>query len=204
MEKIDFKKKFKDLYSVSAKKPTIIEVPPMNFLMIDGQGDPNAAQSFQEAIQSLYGMSFTAKFMLKEDVTTPDYVVPPLEGLWYSKDIVEFDLTKKDKWKWTLMIMQPEWFTQDVYQQTRDTLKKKKDPPALPRLRFETFHEGKSAQIMHIGPYDSEPPTIEKLHAFIKEQGCELRGKHHEIYLSDPRRCRPERLKTIIRHPVSH
>ena len=203
MEKIDFKKKFKDLYAASAKKPTIIEVPQMNFLMVDGQGDPNTAQSFQQAIQTLYGMSFTAKFILKEDTSTPDYVVPPLEGLWYTRDIIEFDLNKKDKWKWTLMIMQPEWFTQDVYQQTREALKKKKNPPALSKLRFETFHEGKSAQITHIGSYDAEPPTIGKLHAFIKELGYELHGKHHEIYLSDPRRCQPENLKTIIRQPIS-
>ena len=201
MEKIDFKKKLKGLYAASAKKPTIIEVPPMNFLMIDGQGDPQA-ESFQEAIQTLYGMSFTAKFMLKEDATTPDYVVPPLEALWYTEDMVEFDLNKKDEWKWTLMIMQPEWFTQDVYEQTRAALKKKKNPSALSKLRFETFNEDKAVQIMHIGPYDAEQPTIQKLHAFIKEQGCALRGKHHEIYLSDPRRCQPEKLRTIIRQPV--
>ena len=201
MGKIDFKKKFKNLYTASAKKPTIIEVPPMNFLMIDGRGAPQA-QSFQKAIQTLYGMSFTAKFMLKEDVTTPDYVVPPLEGLWCTADMVEFDLNKKDEWKWTLMIMQPEWFSQDVYEQTREALKKKKDPAALSKLRFKTFHEGKAAQIMHIGPYDAEPPTIKKLHAFIKKQGCALRSKHHEIYLSDPRRCQPEKLRTIIRQPV--
>ncbi len=203
MEKIDFKKKFKNLYDASAKKATIIEVPRMNFLMINGRGDPNTTQSFQEAIQVLYGMSFTAKFMLKADTSTPDYVVPPLEGLWYTKDMIEFDLNKKDLWKWTLMIMQPEWFTQNVYQQTREVLKKKKNPPALSKLRFETFYEGKAVQILHVGPYDAEPPTISKLHAFINEQGYKLRDKHHEIYLSDPRRCQPEKLKTIIRQPIS-
>ena len=201
MEKLDFKKRFKDLYAASAKRPAIIEVPPMNFLMIDGQGGPQS-QLFQEAIQSLYGMSFTAKFMLKENTSTPDYVVPPLEGLWYTQDMADFDLNEKGKWKWTLMIMQPEWFTQEAYEKARETLEKKKNPPALSRLRFETFHEGKSAQIMHIGPYDAEAPTIRQLHAFINAQSYTLCGKHHEIYLSDPRRCQPERLKTIIRQPV--
>lgn len=201
MEKIDFKKKLKGLYAAPAKKATIIEVPPMNFLMIDGRGSPQA-ESFQEAIQTLYGMTFTGKFILKEDKTTADYVVPPLEGLWYASDMAEFDSNKKDKGKWTLMIMQPEWFTQDVYEQTRAALKKKKNPPALSKIRFETFNEGTAAQITHIGPYDAEPATIEKLHAFIKEQGYALCGKHHEIYLSDPRRCEPEKLRTIIRQPV--
>ena len=201
MEKLDFKKQFKDLYTASAKSPAIIEVPPMKFLMIDGQGDPQS-QPFQEAIQTLYGMSFTAKFMLKKDTSTPDYVVPPLEGLWYTQDMADFDLNEKGKWKWTLMIMQPEWFTQEAYEEARETLEKKKNPPALSRLRFETFHEGKSAQIMHIGPYDAEAATIRQLHTFINAQNHTLRGKHHEIYLSDPRRCQPERLKTIIRQPV--
>ncbi len=203
MEKIDFKKKLKNLCTASAKNAAIIEVPSINFLMIDGQGDPNTAQSFQQAIQALYGMSFTAKFMLKEDPTSPDYVVPPLEGLWAVKDMLEFDLNKKDKWKWTLMIMQPKWFTSDVYEQTKEAIKKKKDPRALSKLRFETFDEGSAVQIMHVGPYDAEPAAIEKLHTFINERGYKPRGRHHEIYLSDPRRCRPERLKTIIRQPVA-
>lgn len=203
MDKIDFKKKFRELYTASVKRPSIIDVPAMGTLLIDGQGNPNTAESFQQAIQVLYGMSFTAKFMLKEDKTTPDYVVPPLEGLWDIKDMVEFDLNKKDKWKWTLMIKQPEWFTQKVYEKTKEALKKKKDPPALSKLRFETFDEGKAAQIMHIGPYDNEPPTIEKLHTFITAQGYKPHGRHHEIYLSDPRRCQPEKLRTIIRQPIS-
>ena len=201
MEKVDFKKKFKDLYAASAKKHAIVKVPAMNFLMVDGQSAP-ASESFQNAIQCLYGMAFTAKFILKEDETTPDYVVPPLEGLWDAGDMVEFDLTKKDAWKWTLMIMQPEWFTRKVYEKTRDILKEKKDPAALPRLRFENFDEGLTAQIMHIGPYDTEPAVIEKLHEFIEQQGHKPRGKHHEIYLSDPRRCQPEKLKTILRQPI--
>ncbi|MHC4124195.1 MAG: GyrI-like domain-containing protein [Planctomycetota bacterium] len=202
MEKIDFKKKLKKSYTVSAERPVIIDVPPINFLMINDQGNLNSAPSFQQAIQAFYGMSFTAKFMLKEDKATSDYVIPPLEGLWYTADMIEFNLNKKDKWKWTLMIMQPKWFTQSIYQQTKEALKKKKDPPALSKLRFETFREGKSIQIMHIGPYDTKSPAIEKLHAFIREQGYKLHGKHHEIYLSDPRRCQPKNLKTILRQPV--
>ena len=173
----------------------------MTFLMVDGAGDPNKETSFQQAIEALYGMSYTAKFMLKEDPSHPDYVVPPIEGLWWADDMTAFERGLKDQWQWTLMIMQPKWFTQKVFKQAKEQLQKKKDVPALDKVRLESFSRGRAAQILHRGPYDAERPTVEKLHSFIAEQGGRLSGKHHEIYLSDPRRCAPEKLRTIIRQP---
>lgn len=201
MEKIDYKRKLKELYSASAKKPEIVDVPIMNFLMIDGVGDPNKAPEFHEAIEALYSVSYTLKFMVKKEGFV-DYVVPPLEGLWWADNLNEFTAGNMDKWKWTLMIMQPEYVTEDLVKEAMEQVEKKKDLPALAKLRFEALSEGKSSQIMHIGPYSEELPTIQKLHEFVKEQGFELHGKHHEIYLSDPRKSAPEKMKTILRHPV--
>ena len=202
MTKIDFKKELKELYQPSAKQPSIVQVPAMNFLMIDGAGDPNTSQEYQEAMQALYGMAFTLKFMIK-GADGPDWVIPPLEGLWWMQDMAEFSLDAKHDWLWTSMIMQPETVTEQLVEEARAQLKEKKDPPALPKLRFENFDEGLCAQIMHIGPYDAEGPTIAKLHEFIAQKGHQLRGKHHEIYLSDPRRTAPEKLKTVLRQPIA-
>ena len=202
MTKIDFKKEFKELYQPSAKQPSIVQVPPMSFLMIDGAGDPNTSQEYQDAMQALYGMSFTLKFVIKA-ADGPDWVVPPLEGLWWMQDMAEFSLDAKDDWLWTSMIMQPETVTEQLVEEARAQLKEKKDSPALPKLRFDNFDEGLCAQIMHIGPYDAEGPAIAKLHEFIAQKGHQLRGKHHEIYLSDPRRTAPEKLKTILRQPIA-
>ena len=200
MEKLDLKKQLKHLYSPSAKKASIVEVPPMNFLMIDGQGHPTESEEYPIAMQALYGLSYTIKFASKFKLGV-DYVVMALEGLWWTGDTPDF---KEDEgpWKWTSMIMQPDHITAEFVEQAREELAAKKDPPALDRVRFERFDEGLSAQIMHIGPYSAEAPTIERLHAFIHESGYELRGKHHEIYLGDPRRTAPERLKTVLRQPV--
>jgi len=202
MPKIDLKKELKHLYKPSAKKIAIVDVPPMNFLMIDGSGDPNTAQEYKDSIEALYAVSYTLKFMIKGSGTGTDYVIMPLEGLWWTDDMSEFSLENKDIWKWISMIMQPEYVTKDLVDEALKQVEKKKNPPALSKIRFESFHEGLSAQIMHIGPYSAEGPNIEKLHNFIKENGYELRGKHHEIYLSDPRRTAPEKWKTVIRQPI--
>ena len=201
MDKIDFKREFKKLYSASAKEPMIVDVPLMNFLMIDGAGDPNTAQEFQDAVEALYSVSYTLKFMVKKGDTAINYAVMPLEGLWWADDMSDF-AANKDKWKWTLMIMQPEYVTKKLVDAALEQVEKKKNPPALPKIRFENLAEGLAAQVMHIGPYSAEGPTVEKLHNFVQEKGYVLRGKHHEIYLSDPRRSAPEKLKTIIRQPV--
>ncbi len=199
MAKFDYKKDLKELYFPPAKSPVMVEVPEMNFLMVDGTGNPNESKQFQEAIEALYGLSYTAKFSLKKQGSTEEYVVPALEALWWSPGGDTLDPEAKDEWLWTVMIMQPPAVTAAVIAAATEELRKKKNPAALDRARFEAFKEGLSAQIMHIGPYSEERENIEKLHAFIAESGHKLRGKHHEIYMGDPRRTAPEKLKTVIR-----
>lgn len=203
MGKIDYKKELKHLYRPSAKKVEIVEVPQMNFLMVDGEGDPNTAQSFSDAIEALYPVSYTLKFMIKKGEIGIDYGVLPLEAIWWSDDMSAFSTGNKDAWKWTLMIMQPDFITQKMVKEAMEEVKVKKKPASLPLIRFETFKEGKAAQIMHIGPFSEEGPTIEKVHLFIEENGSHRVGKHHEIYLSDIRRAAPEKWKTIVRQPMS-
>lgn len=201
MEKVDLKKELKEFYNASAKEPAIVDVPAMNFLMIDGMGDPNTAKEYMESIEALYSASYTLKFMIKK-AQQIDYGVMPLEGLWWADDMNDFINENRDNWKWTSLILQPKYVTAELVKEALSEVEKKKDLPALPKLRYETFSEGKAVQIMHIGAYSEEGPIIEVLHNFVKEQGFNLRDKHHEIYLSDPRRSAPEKMKTIIRHPV--
>jgi len=202
MEKIDFKREFKRLYNPPAKEAVIVDIPKMNFLVIDGKGDPNNSKEFQEAVQALYGVTFSVKFVLKKTKQGPEYRVPPLEGLWWMADNRQLDIEDKKNWLWTLMIRQPDHVTKNHIAQAIKKLREKKPNQALSKIRLETFHEGLSAQIMHIGPYSAEGPTIEKLHNFVKNNGYKLMGKHHEIYLSDPRKSAPKKMKTILRHPV--
>ena len=204
MQKIDLKKQLKHLYNPSLKQKTAVDVPKMNFLMIDGQGDPNTSEAYQNAVEALFAVSYAIKLMIKKSEIAADYTVMPLEGLWWVDDMTQFSLVDKDAWKWTSMIMQPEYMTEELFKEARIQIEKKKGLAALSEIRFEAFHEGQAAQIMYIGPYaEEEAPTIEKIHNFIKEQGNNLRGRHHEIYLSDPRRTAPEKLKTIIRQPFA-
>ncbi len=199
--KIDHKKELKHLYKPSAKAVELIEVPPMKFLMIDGQGDPNTSREYQEAIETLFSLSYTLKFMAKKGELGIDYTVMPLEGLWWVENMEDFDVDKKDEWLWTSMMMQPEFITREMVEEAMAKVKEKKDPPALSKVRFETYEEGPAGQIMHIGPFSEEGPTIQKLHNYIEEKGFQLSGKHHEIYLSDIRRAAPEKWKTVIRQP---
>lgn len=201
MEKIDFKKTLKHLYGASRSKVSLVDVPKMNFLMIHGTGDPNTAQSYKEAVEALFSVSYTLKFMVKKGPREIDYGVLPLEGLWWVDDMSKFDPDDKANWKWTAMIMQPDLITKEEVEQAKSLAAMKKELPALPLLEFKSLTEGKAAQIMHIGPFSEEGPTIKKLHDFILEQGFELSGKHHEIYLSDIRRAAPEKWRTIIRQP---
>lgn len=203
MKKIDFKKEFKSLYSASKRKPVFVEVPEMNFLMIDGKGDPNIVPEFQAALDALYPVSYSLKFMSKKELNR-DYVVMPLEGLWWADDLKDFANGNKENWKWTLMIMQPEFIEESMIKTAIKETKKKKDLPAMSKIRYEKYEEGFSVQIMHVGAYSEETLTIKKLHHFAKEKGYLLRRKHHEIYLSDPRRTKPERLRTILRQPLKN
>lgn len=201
MEKIDFKKDYKVLYAPSAKQPVLVDVPEFQFLMVDGEGDPNTASAYPEAINVLYSLSFTMKFMLKK-AGVVDYGVPPLEGLWWAENMMAFTEGDRDRWKWTMLIMQPKQVTHHLFDEAKEEVRRKKELAGLNSVRLERFHEGLSAQVMHIGPYAAEGPTIAGLHEFIHEKDYILRGKHHEIYLGDPRRTAPERLKTVIRQPV--
>ena len=201
MKRIDYKKELKHLYRPSAKKVTAVDVPEMNFLMIDGQGDPNDSEEFSEAVEALYAVSYKLKFMIKKGEQAVDYGVMPLEGLWWADDMSQFSVEKKGDWKWTLLMMQPEYVTPELFAEAAELVKQKKNPPALPLLRFEAFAEGKAAQIMHIGLFSEEGPTIAKVHDFIAENGFKRSGYHHEIYLSDIRRAAPKNWKTVIRQP---
>ena len=201
MAKIDLKTRYRELYGPSTKECSIIDVPELSFLMIDGAGDPNTADTYREALEALYAMSYTLKFLSKNDLDL-DYVVMALEGLWWADDMDSFPSGHKSAWKWTAMIMQPDHITDAHVARAREEVRRKKDPAALDLMRFEPFTEGLSVQIMYLGPYAEEGPTIARLHEFAADSGYELRGKHHEIYLGDPRRTAPERLRTVIRQPV--
>ena len=203
MQKIDYKKELKHLYKPSAKKAEIIEVPAMNFLMIDGKGDPNTAPAFAEAVEALYALSYALKFRVKKGSIGVDYGVMPLEALWWTEDMTTFSVEDKGAWSWTVMIMQPELITGAMVEEAITQVQDKKNPAALPLVRFEEFAEGTAAQILHIGPFSEEGPTIAKLHAFIEESGYRREGKHHEIYLSDIRRAAPQKWKTIVRQQIS-
>jgi hypothetical protein len=203
MKKIDFKKSLKHLYNPPKKDFVIVEVPRMNFLMIDGKGDPNTAASYQEALSTLYPMAYALKFASKRTLGR-DYTVPPLEGLWWADDMEIFTTTtNKDDWLWTMMIMVPDWIDANLVEAMKSEVASSKDVPAIESLRFEAYDEGLAAQIMHIGPYADEGPTIKRMHhEFLPSEDLTENGKHHEIYLSDPRRVAPEKMRTVIRQPV--
>ena len=200
LETVDFKKAFRPLYTAPKETPTIVEVPPLQYLMVDGSGNPNTSPRFPEAMSGLYPVAYTLRFAIKAEEQVA-YSVMPLQGLWWLPD-GEFDFSVKDRLIWTLMIMQPDYVTADRFEAARESAKKKVSLPIFDELRLEAFEEGLVAQVMHIGPYAEEAPTIEKLHEYIHDQGYALRGRHHEIYLGDPNRSAPEKLRTIIRHPI--
>jgi hypothetical protein len=203
MKKIDYKKELKAFYSASAKQPNVVELPPLNYLAIDGSGDPNTSQTYKEAVEALFSLAYTIKFFLKKSPLAIDYGVMPLEGLWWADDMRQFSVERKSDWLWTLMIMQPEVVSKSIVATCKKDLAAKKSLAALSKVEFRTFREGKAAQILHIGRFSDEGPIIQKLHAFIKDIGGELAGKHHELYLTDIRRAAPSRWKTIIRQPMS-
>jgi hypothetical protein len=211
MEKLDLKKDLKYLYVPPAKKIELVDVPSMNFLMLDGAIEPGQAPGtsplFAENMQAIFGAAYTLKFTLKLRKENPlDYPVMALEGLWWIEDGT-FDLQKPGNWKYTILIMQPDQVTPDVFAAALAQLRKKKgDQPAYARLRLDRYHEGLSVQAMHVGPYATEQETVAKMQSFMETNSCKdqvgLGGKHHEIYLGDPRRADPAKLKTVLRHPV--
>jgi hypothetical protein len=203
MEKIDLKKELKAFYNPTAKEVTLIDVPKWNFIMIDGQGAPESEQ-FSQSIQALYPVAYTIKFD-KKKAGGPDFSVMAMEGLFWADDMAVFmpETADRNKWQWILMIMQPDFITREDFINAVKAAKKKKDSLALDKVRFESYSEGKAAQLMHIGPYSAEGPNIRRIHEKIAGIGGKLSGRHHEIYLSDPRRVTPEKMKTVIRQPYT-
>jgi hypothetical protein len=201
MGKIDFKIELRQLYQSSAKEVVQVDVPTMNYLMVDGEGDPNTSKEYPDAIEALFSVSYAVKFMVKKETLAVDYGVMPLEGLWWADDMSKFSTDDKSNWKWTMMIMQPEFVTKEIVNTAIYDVSKKKNPAAIARVRFEALSEGRCAQILHIGPFSEEGPTIEKVHQFVDSRGKRI-GKHHEIYLSDIRKADPAKWKTIIRQPM--
>jgi hypothetical protein len=200
MDKIDLKRELKVLYKPSAKEVAEVDVPAFDFLMVDGEGDPNTSKAYKEAVEALFSVSYTIKFALKKERGL-DYVVMPLEGLWWADDVASFSRDDKASWKWTMMIMQPPEASGRMVQAAITSVREKKGLPGLSGIRFETFKEGRCAQTLHVGPFSAEGPTIQRVHDHIAERSA-LTGKHHEIYLSDIRKAAPEKWKTIIRQPM--
>ncbi|MBQ2305166.1 MAG: GyrI-like domain-containing protein [Firmicutes bacterium] len=204
----DFKKEYKEFY-MPPRKPSIITVPKMNYIAVRGQGDPNQENSeYKQSIGLLYGIAFTIKMSYKGDHKMDgyfEYVVPPLEGFWWQEGVAGVDYSRKDDFNWISVIRLPDFVTKEEFDWAvkEATNKKKAD---FSKVEFFTYDEGLCVQCMHIGPYDDEPATVEKMHEFMEDQGCELdisdERMHHEIYLSDARKVAPEKLKTVIRHPI--
>ena len=203
--KLDLKKEYRELYNPPGKDPVVIDVPPLKYLMIDGINAEPESEAFQNAIQALFSVSFKTKFISKKKPGT-DYVVMPLEGLWWADDMNDFTAGKKETWRWTMMILQPGFVTTGMMEDAIDASGGKAPAESLDKLRLEELHEGLSAQVMHIGPYSEEHGNIMKIHELIHSKGGSFEGKiqkHHEIYLSDFRKTPPERLKTVLRQPFS-
>ena len=200
MPKVDFKKTLKNLYAPSSKGFSVVKVPQMKFIMIDGAGVPGNDE-YTNALSWLYPLSYGLKFNSKKTLRK-DYVVPPLEGLWWADDMNAYTTGRKEEWLWTMMIMQPDWITDGMFTDIlENTIAKKGNPPDT--LRFESYDEGLSVQILHIGPYSEEGPTLARMHKeFIPDNGLVWTGHHHEIYIGDPRKSAPEKLKTVLRQPV--
>ncbi|GAA4717926.1 GyrI-like domain-containing protein [Isoptericola chiayiensis] len=199
MTAVDLKKTYRALYS-APREPALVTVPPRPHLMVDGAGDPNAAPAYRDAIASLYPLAYALRAAIR-DATGTAYTVMPLEGLWWADDIERFRELPRSAWRWTMMISLPDDVGQVDAAAVVERTTAARDLPAA--VRLESFGDGEAAQVLHVGPYSAEAPTVDALHAFVAASGLELTGRHHEIYLSDPRRVAPERLRTIIRQPVA-
>lgn len=200
-EKYDVKRAHRELYAPRAEF-TLVEVPPMRYLAVDGHGDPNTAPEYADAIEALFGVAYTVKFRSKRELGR-DLVVAPLEGLWRADDPATFVTREKSAWSWTMLISQPDWIDDALVAEAIDAVRAKGDKPALDRLRLDELHEGTCVQILHVGSYDDEAPTLARLHdEWMPQHGLTFNGDHHEIYLSDARRTAPEKLRTVLRQPV--
>lgn len=201
MDKVNFKKDMAGRYNPKNTEWDLVDIPAMNFLMADGKGNPNTAKSYRDAVEALYSVAYAIKLLSRKTLGR-DYVVPPLEGLWSADDPTAFVNKDKDRYQWTMMIMQPDWITPAMFSRATETTRKK-HLPALSKVRFEPYEEGLSLQLLHIGSYDDEAPKLKQLHEkYMPEHNLEFNGRHHEIYLSDPRKTATSKLKTIVRQPV--
>ncbi|MDP4143561.1 MAG: GyrI-like domain-containing protein [Bacillota bacterium] len=201
MSKIDYKKQLKELYTGKKGVFNIIEIPKNKYLQIHGSGNPNTNPSYKAAVEALYTIAYSAKFICKK--SEQDFVVMPLEGLWYADDNDLFHCREKDKWKWTMLIMMPPFVTEYIFKEAVDTAKKKKDNAKIDEVFFREYDEGLAVQTLHVGSYDAETPVIASMHEYVLQQGYKLTGLHHEIYLSNPNTVAAEKLKTIIRQPIA-
>jgi hypothetical protein len=197
---MDYKKILKPLYK-PGDEPEMVDVPELYYLMIDGKGNPNTSPDYSEAVSALYKFAYAIRFYMRDEKDV-DFGVMPLEGLWWVENLDLFSYEDKNNWMWTMMILQPEPVTAEIVETVRPLVIAKHKLPQLKQVYFKPYLEGRSAQVMHHGPYAIEKPTIDRLHAFIDQQHCRLHLKHHEIYLNDPNRTAPEKLLTIIRQPV--
>lgn len=203
MKTLDLKTRYKEFYSQQKSKMTMVKVPDLAFLAIDGRGDPNTSAEYRAAVEALYAVAYGLKFSFKKQAKNPvDYPVMPLEGLWWVRDMREFDLHKKNEWNWRMMIMQPPCVEPPQVEEMKTDVARRKRLSSVTKVELIRYHEGEAAQVLHLGPYADEAPTIQALHDFIDGEGYIKDGLHHEIYLGDPRKTAPSRLKTIIRQPV--
>ena len=203
MKKINHIREFSQIYSQPKNKISLVDVPPFSFLMIDGSGDANNNPEYSESVSALYSVAYKLKFSIKKSPQAIDYKVMPLEGLWWAEDMTLFNLKNRSNWLWRMMIMQPDFITEDSFKNIVNSLREKNQITKLDDVRFESYHEGLSMQIFHQGPYgEAEREPINTLHAYIKSEGYKRTGKHHEIYFNSPLRTAPENLRTIIRQPV--
>ena len=201
-DKYDLKRAHRELYAPSAKDFVVVDVPPMTYLAVDGSGDPNTSPEYAEAVEALFSVGYAVKFRSKKALGR-DFVVGPLEGLWRAEDPAAFVTRDKASWSWTMLIAQPEWIDEALVTEAVATVRAKGEKAALDRLRVDRLHEGRSVQILHVGSYDDEAPTLARLHdEWMPQHGLTFNGDHHEIYLSDARRTAPAKLRTILRQPV--
>ena len=201
-EKVDFKKTL-DSYRARAGEFRVLDVPDLQYLMVDGHGDPNTTPAYARALATLYPVAYTLKFLSKDDLGR-DYVVPPLEGLWWAQDMAAFTTSRdKSRWAWTMLLMVPDWIDASMVETAVEKARAKASPADLEDVRLEELSEGRCVQTLHLGPFDDEGPVLDRMHhRFIPDHGFRLDGTHHEIYLSDPRRVAPAKLRTILRQPV--
>ncbi|HUK80301.1 MAG TPA: GyrI-like domain-containing protein [Nitrososphaerales archaeon] len=197
--KLELRKTMKEFYNPPAGEVVLVKLPPLKYIMVDGEGEPGG-ESFQQAMGAIYNVAYSMKFRSKR-LLKKDYDMMAPEGLWWMKG--KIDMNKRDKWLWTLMILVPDFVTPEMFSDSVAEVRSKKNPPGLERARLDTLDEGTSLQIMHVGPYATESESIAKMDAYAKEHGYKMVEKHHEIYLGDPRRAAPSKLRTVLRHPVA-